>query len=88
MSKELAKGSKFTPWDGDLSIPNIQAYRIANRVINPTHYRCKKCGFGNTCDAFGYLGLSTIHCCPECEGTDLQCIRVNGDGSVVEESGS
>ena len=30
MSKELAKGSKFTPWDGDLSIPNIQAYLIAN----------------------------------------------------------
>lgn len=54
-------------------------------MVNPTHYRCIKCGFGNTRDAFGYLGFSTIKCCPECGGTDLVGIRENKDGSVVEE---
>jgi len=59
-------------------------------VINPTHYRCRNpvCGYMGPCFSFPYLQWSTILCCPECAGTNLQRIRVHGDGSVVEESGS
>jgi len=57
-------------------------------VINPTHYRCRKprCGYMGPCFSFPYLLWSTIRCCPVCAGTDLQRIRVSGDGSIVEES--
>jgi len=57
-------------------------------VVNPTHYKCRGCGYRGKFYSFPYLPLSTVLCCPVCSGTDLMGIRVFGDGSVVEESGS
>lgn len=47
-------------------------------VVNATHYYCNKCGFEETTESFGYPGFSTIRCCPECGGTDLEAKRREG----------
>ena len=47
---------------------------------SPVKYRCKGCGHEAACNEFGYLGWSTIRCCPECSSTVL--VGVMRDGTL------